>query len=380
MWLEAVFLVVALVTLGVVVGLVFYERKQFNDFKAAVDAKTTALDTAVKGTQDALDVTSTNLAKTVSASAGNTVERGEMSATQNAVFEAANALDDQYALVQRLETRLDGLEQRESIEWKGVKGERGDLGPTGMTGERGPKGDTGMEGPEGRPGAMGLQGEKGLQGLQGLAGPQGAPGSTVGVKGEKGDQGVAGDKGSPGTPGAAGAAGTPGKDIVASGTVSGKLSVGGQICLGTECLDDPAAFMILKKQMKTVQSGLVLHLDAKNTASYPGTGSLWNDLSPLKNNFTLPSYGVTYDKVKGCFVVGNTDGARGPSSEKFNIAKDHTVIVVVKPSVAKAATLFNFESSVATGKQRMLMAHVPWFIPGPNANPPFITTSVAVAN
>ena len=36
-----------------------------------------------------------------------------------------------------------------------------------------------------------------------------------------------------------------------------------------------------------VRSGLVLHLDAANKKSYPGTGTAWTDLSGLGNNGTL---------------------------------------------------------------------------------------------
>jgi hypothetical protein len=38
---------------------------------------------------------------------------------------------------------------------------------------------------------------------------------------------------------------------------------------------------------KTVTDGLVLHLDAANTKSYPGTGTAWNDLSGNNNHFTI---------------------------------------------------------------------------------------------
>ena len=43
-----------------------------------------------------------------------------------------------------------------------------------------------------------------------------------------------------------------------------------------------------------VTSGLVLHLDAGKTASYPGTGLTWNDLSGVNNNGTLVN-GVSYN-------------------------------------------------------------------------------------
>lgn len=36
-----------------------------------------------------------------------------------------------------------------------------------------------------------------------------------------------------------------------------------------------------------VRSGLVVHLDAANKKSYPGTGTAWNDLSGNGNNFTV---------------------------------------------------------------------------------------------
>jgi len=42
-----------------------------------------------------------------------------------------------------------------------------------------------------------------------------------------------------------------------------------------------------------INSGLVLHLDAGNTASYPGSGTTWTDLSGTNNHGTLEN-GPTY--------------------------------------------------------------------------------------
>jgi len=42
-----------------------------------------------------------------------------------------------------------------------------------------------------------------------------------------------------------------------------------------------------------VTDGLVLHLDAGNTSSYPGTGTIWSDLTGNGNNGTLTN-GATY--------------------------------------------------------------------------------------
>jgi hypothetical protein len=56
-----------------------------------------------------------------------------------------------------------------------------------------------------------------------------------------------------------------------------------------------------------VRSGLVLHLDAANPKSYPGSGTVWADLSGNGNNATLVNgmgYSSTY---KGYLVQDNTD-------------------------------------------------------------------------
>lgn len=54
-----------------------------------------------------------------------------------------------------------------------------------------------------------------------------------------------------------------------------------------------------------VQSGLVLHLDAGNIGSYPGTGTTWTDLSSNGNNGTLmPSVGgPTYSSAGGGSLI-----------------------------------------------------------------------------
>ena len=53
-----------------------------------------------------------------------------------------------------------------------------------------------------------------------------------------------------------------------------------------------------------VTSGLVLHLDASKTTSYPGTGTVWTDLSPSGNNGTLNG-GVSYSNGKMVFNGSN---------------------------------------------------------------------------
>ena len=58
-----------------------------------------------------------------------------------------------------------------------------------------------------------------------------------------------------------------------------------------------------------VTTGLVLNLDAGNSASYAGTGTTWTDLSGRGNNGTLVG-GVTYNSSnQGSLVFnGNSSG------------------------------------------------------------------------
>lgn len=65
-----------------------------------------------------------------------------------------------------------------------------------------------------------------------------------------------------------------------------------------------------------VRNGLVLHLDAANRKSYPGSGTTWFDLSGQNNNGTLTngpifdSGSITFDGVND-FVNGPINGGLG---------------------------------------------------------------------
>jgi len=51
-----------------------------------------------------------------------------------------------------------------------------------------------------------------------------------------------------------------------------------------------------------IRNGLVLHLDAANLKSYPGTGTAWNDLSGQSNNGTMIN-GVGYNVADKGFMT-----------------------------------------------------------------------------
>jgi hypothetical protein len=77
----------------------------------------------------------------------------------------------------------------------------------------------------------------------------------------------------------------------------------------------------------TVTDGLVLALDAANSRSYPGTGTIWNDLSGNSNNGTLIN-GPTFSSENGGSIVfdGGNDivtttifSGRNPSTDPFTV-------------------------------------------------------------
>ena len=56
-----------------------------------------------------------------------------------------------------------------------------------------------------------------------------------------------------------------------------------------------------------VNNGIVFHLDAANTKSYPGSGTTWFDLSANANNTTLTN-GTSYNSLnKGLFSLDGVD-------------------------------------------------------------------------
>lgn len=56
----------------------------------------------------------------------------------------------------------------------------------------------------------------------------------------------------------------------------------------------------------TTDSSLVLHLDAANPNSYPGSGTTWNDLSGNGNNATLVNSPTFSTDGNGCFSFNGT--------------------------------------------------------------------------
>lgn len=83
-------------------------------------------------------------------------------------------------------------------------------------------------------------------------------------------------------------------------------------------------------------SGLVLHLDAGNTASYSGSGTTWNDLSGNGSNITLSN--TTFNSANGGSIIFN--GTTSYADFTANIGNTNVVTVEmwVKTNSLKAPT------------------------------------------
>ena len=78
-----------------------------------------------------------------------------------------------------------------------------------------------------------------------------------------------------------------------------------------------------------VTNGLVLHLDAGNPASYPGSGTTWTDLSGNGNDGTLVN-GVGYDSANGGSLVFDGVNDYAYTSDLINIQGPGTLIFIVR--------------------------------------------------
>jgi hypothetical protein len=104
---------------------------------------------------------------------------------------------------------------------------------------------------------------------------------------------------------------------------------------------------------KIVTDGLVLYLDAANTKSYPGTGTVWTDISRTNNNGTLtngPTYtstfggSIVFDGTNDSVVSANTINITGASARTMNIWFRSTGTISTRQALAY------FGSEAANGR------------------------------
>lgn len=88
-----------------------------------------------------------------------------------------------------------------------------------------------------------------------------------------------------------------------------------------------------------VTDGLVLHLDAANSKSYPGSGTTWNDLSGNGNNGTLTNGPTFSSNNKGGIVFdGINDHIALPSLGTFSKSSNITIETWVYSSATPSTT------------------------------------------
>jgi len=117
--------------------------------------------------------------------------------------------------------------------------------------------------------------------------------------------------------------------------------------------------MSLYHSPRIVTDGLVLCLDAANTKSYPGSGTMWTDLSGFGNNGTLQN-GVTFDsESQGSFLFDRNTFSEHVSfanttSVQFLGRLPYTLEVwtypTLNPGVSTFTGIFNREDS-STGSR-----------------------------
>jgi hypothetical protein len=89
-----------------------------------------------------------------------------------------------------------------------------------------------------------------------------------------------------------------------------------------------------------IYDGLKLYLDAGNVSSYPGTGTLWTDLSGNGNNGTLTN-GPTYNSSNGGSITfdGVDDYVLGTSN--VNLSNNFTLQIAIKPDTLASGNIMH---------------------------------------
>lgn len=99
--------------------------------------------------------------------------------------------------------------------------------------------------------------------------------------------------------------------------------------------------MAISYNTSIVRNGLVLHLDAANVKSYPGTGTVWNDLSGNGNNGSLLN-GVGYSSNNSGIMSfdGTNDYVETASSINMDFAS-FSVLAWFKTTQSADAKIFS---------------------------------------
>ena len=96
-----------------------------------------------------------------------------------------------------------------------------------------------------------------------------------------------------------------------------------------------------------ITTNLVLHLDAGDSSSYPGSGTTWTDLSSSSNNGTLTN-GPTFDSADGGSIVfDGTNDSVALGSDMFNPNADFTISSWIKIDTLSGTNSHTIVSTLA---------------------------------
>ena len=103
--------------------------------------------------------------------------------------------------------------------------------------------------------------------------------------------------------------------------------------------------------------GLVLHLDASNSSSYPGSGSTWTDLSGQGNHVTLT--GTTWSSSNGGYLIfdGNNDYGTVPAIDLTSTQFTLSIWTFIQDYNQTSSFIFLGDTNLSPGNGRMLNVH-----------------------
>ena len=99
--------------------------------------------------------------------------------------------------------------------------------------------------------------------------------------------------------------------------------------------------MAFRYSPSIITSGLVLYLDVANTRSYPGTGTVWTDLSRGGNNGTLTNGPTFNSSNNGSIVFDGTDDYVNIGTTNLAITRDFTISFWANITKNGAVEVFN---------------------------------------
>lgn len=136
-----------------------------------------------------------------------------------------------------------------------------------------------------------------------------------------------------------------------------------------------------------ITEGLSIYLDSTIPASYPGSGSVWYDLSGNQRNFTWNTASFT-SGTTSYFNTGSGRICTGPASNSVGInnTSGYTIFVITLINTRTQSSAFKFyrnNLSATSGDSRGIFAHITWsdgiiyFDQGGNPNTSAQRTSVS---